>query len=228
VSAIRCDKCDVVCSDAAVRDGWCENCGKRLPDYLLHARGAEPAPEPEALPTGDVEFHIPVRTRLIAFLVLFGASLAAWFIPVWIATHPSADARKRAEGIVVALSGSLMGLVVSSIALARLRAGRIVVGEHELRHTRAFLGGLGPVVVTDVIPYASVERFGFGFTPEDTDLFITPAAIPTVILRAGGADHRLVLKEYTDPYRFLALLRARLKTQPETITPGWLGLGKFH
>jgi hypothetical protein len=228
VSAVRCDKCDAICSDAAVRDGWCENCGKRLPEYLLRQRVEAPAAEPEALPTGDVEFHIPFRTRLIAFLVLFGASLAAWFIPVWIVTHPSADARKRTEEIVVALGGGAMGLVVTSISLARLRAGRIVVGERELRHTRAFLGGLGPVVVTDVIPYASVVRFGFGFTPEDTDFFITPAAIPTVLLRAGGAVHRLVLKEYADAGRFLALLRARLNTPPETITPGWLGLGKFR
>lgn len=225
----RCDRCDAELSDAAVRDGWCENCGKRIPDYLLHERKKPTAAaEPEPLPTGEVVFHIAFRTRLIAFLVLLAASGAGWFIPIWIVTHPSRDPRKQTEEIVAAVAGTGMGLVLTSIALARLLAGRIVVGERELRHTRAFLGGLGPVVVTDVIPFAEVERFGFGYTPEDTDFFVTPNAIPTVLLRARGSDHRFVLKEYDRVDRFLALLLARVKQRPETIRPGCLGLGAFY
>ena len=38
---VRCDRCDAACSDAEVRDGWCENCGKRLPEYLLHPAKAD-------------------------------------------------------------------------------------------------------------------------------------------------------------------------------------------
>jgi hypothetical protein len=226
---IRCDKCDTECSDAAIRDGWCENCGKRIPEYLLQERKKPAAAgETESLPPGEVEFHIPFQTRLIAFLVLFGASIAAWFIPVWTLTHLLAGGHKFGEAIVAAVFGSVMGLILTSIAAARLRAGRIVVTDTEVRYTRPFLDALGPFLVTHVVPYKAVERFGFGFTPEDTDFFILSKAIPTILLRANGSVHRLILREYPDPGRILAAIRRRLMTPPESIVPGWLGLGKFR
>lgn len=225
---IRCDQCDTELLDVAVRDGWCETCGKRIPEYLLRERAERPAPaEPEPLPTGDVEFHIPFRTRLTAFLVMIAASGACWFVPIWVVTHPTQQPAKQWEDVFAISLGGFLGLVSTSAALARLRAGRIVVGERDIRHTRAFLGGFGPFVVTDVIPFAEVERFGFGYTAQDTDFFVIPNVIPTVLLRARGVDHRFVLKEYDRVDRFLALLLARVKQKPETIRPGWHGLGKF-
>jgi hypothetical protein len=226
---IRCDTCDAELSDTAVRDGWCEGCGKRIPEYLLHERKKLAAEaEPESPPTGEVVFHTLLRTRLTAFVLLLAASGVAWFIPIWVVTHPTREVRKQTESLLGAVFGGLMGAVVTSVAFGRLLAGRIVVGERELRHTRPFLGGLGPFVVTDVIPFAAVERFGFGFTPADTGLVVLQQAIPTLLLRAAGVTHRLVLQEYPDPDRVLTALRRRLMTPPESIDPGWLGLGKFR
>ncbi len=224
MSAVRCDKCDAACTEAEVRDGWCGNCGKRLPAYLLHPRAAEP----DVPASGDVEFRSEYLPRLVAFLVLTAGAASAAFGPIWIATHPPQDPRKVTEAVVVAVFLGVMAVLVFSIALGRLRAGRLVVGEDEVRIDRPFAGGLGPFLVTDRIPFAAVERFGFGYTPEDTDLFVTPGSIPTVMFRAGGRDYRIVLKEYENPGRILRALQTRLKHPPETIVPGWLGLGKFR
>jgi len=168
MSAIRCDKCDAVWSADAVRDGWCENCGKRLPEYLLHARTSDPEPaaEPAPPPAGEVEFRSEFRPRLVAFLVLLAVAVVAGGVPVWIVTHPPSDPRKVGEATFAAVLCGSLGLVLLSVALARLRAGRLVVGDTEVRFTRPFAGGFGPFVVTDRIPFAAVDRFGAGFTPD--------------------------------------------------------------
>jgi hypothetical protein len=240
---VRCDRCDTVCPEAAVRDGWCENCGKRLPAYLLHqpptddapAAAAAEAEEEAPVPAGDVEFRSAFSARLVAFLVLGAAGLAAAFGPVWIVTHPTRDPRKAGEDVFAAVLTGGVALVALSVAAIRLRAGRLVVGESEVRHTRGWLGGLGPVLVTDRIPYAAVERFGFGYIPEDADLFVTPRRFPTVMFRVGpcpgcpsGGDFRLPLKEYPDTPRIMKLLLARVGRPPELLLPGWHLLGKFR
>lgn len=41
MSELKCPNCSVVLSDAARADGWCADCGKRIPPMLL-ARAAQP------------------------------------------------------------------------------------------------------------------------------------------------------------------------------------------
>lgn len=44
MSELKCPNCSGVLSDEARADGWCPDCGKRIPPMLL-ARAAQPAPE---------------------------------------------------------------------------------------------------------------------------------------------------------------------------------------
>ena len=86
MAALRCQQCDQPLSSAEIQDGWCENCGKRVPAGLLSAaaRGeVEPvASRPVSSQRGPVSEVAVARSKSLLGWGTVRAGLALVFVGV--------------------------------------------------------------------------------------------------------------------------------------------------
>lgn len=75
MSAVKCPTCDSLLTDVALADGWCPECGKRIPAF---ARGAL-IPTRTDPPAASESDGMPAWLKWTALiLVLIAAAVAGW------------------------------------------------------------------------------------------------------------------------------------------------------